>query len=485
MDAREGAPVPHSLQTYLESVEPSILRIEEPISTAHEITAMQHALGRDGRYPILLATAPVNADGAKSDMPVVTNISASRELTAAALGIPDHRQTARHYAAKAAAGVDPVIVKPGAAPVQEVVQEGGAADLTRLPVLTQHTLDPGPYLTAAHATTRDPDSGIDNTAVQRCWVKGPRLMSYFPYPRSHNARNIRKYWAKDEPCPVAFWIGHHPAVLMGAQAKLGYPESHWAAAGALAGEPVRLVPTVTHGDAVMVPADAEIVIEGFVPPHRMEADGPFGEYTSYFGPQVPAPVCEITAITHRRGAFYHDFGSGLADALIPDNMVNEGKLYAHCRRVAPSLVNVHMPLSGRRFHLYLQFDGPAPGEVRDALMAALSDRRPKAVFAFDADIDIFDERDVMWAIATRVQWHRDSVVVPGLSGSLLDPSLDAGARTAGKIAVDATRPAAPAGVTGAPSPVPPRIAVPDAALARARAILDAVDPDALARWPGL
>ncbi len=131
-------------------------------------------------------------------------------------------------------------------------------------------------------------------------------MSWYPYPASHNARNLKKFWAKGEPCPVAFWIGHHPKVMLGAQAKIKYPESHWAAAGGLIGEPVRLVPSITHGDTIMVPADAEIVVEGFAPANVWEADGPFGEYTGYMGPQVAAPVCEVTCITRRKDAIYHD-----------------------------------------------------------------------------------------------------------------------------------------------------------------------------------
>jgi UbiD family decarboxylase len=146
-------------------------------------------------------------------------------------------------------------------------------------------------------------------------------MSWYPYPSTHNARNLRKWWAKGKPCPVAFWIGHHPAVSIGAQAKLAYGESHWGAAGALAGSALRLVPSLTHGDALMVPADAEVVIEGFAPPGVLEADGPFGEYAGYMGAQTLAPVCEVTAITRRSDAIWHDYASGLADMLVPADQV--------------------------------------------------------------------------------------------------------------------------------------------------------------------
>ena len=259
---------------------------------------------------MLLASRLRALDGTASSIPVVTNLTASRALTARALGIPDARQAAAWFARRSATGIEPVIVEPSAAPVRQIVQRGAQANLLSLPVLTQHELEPGPYLTAAHATTFDPDSGTDNTAIQRCWVKSARQMSWFPYPASHNMRNLRKFWARGEACPVAFWIGHHPAVLLGSQAKLRYPQSHWNAAGGVLGEPLRLVPSVMHGASIMVPADAEIVIEGYAPPHALGPDGPFGEYTGYLGAQVQAPLVEIGCITRRSDAIYHGLRLG-------------------------------------------------------------------------------------------------------------------------------------------------------------------------------
>lgn len=298
-------------------------------------------------------------------------------------------------------------------------------------------------------------------------------MSWFPYPASHNMQNLRKYWASGQACPVAFWIGHHPAVMMGAQAKLTYPESHWSVAGAIAGGPLRLLETEVDGVAIRVPADAEILIEGRAHPDVLAADGPFGEYTGYSGPQVAAPEVEVTRIALRDGAIYHDIGSGLADALVPDNLMNEGKLFAEAAKVAPSLKNVHVPVSGRRFHAYLQLDNPAPGEARAALAATVADRRVKAAFAFDRDIDLFAPDQVLWAVATRVQWHRDSWIETDQPGSLLDPSLSLGVKTTSKIAVDATLPTGPQ--RAAPQPVPPVLDLPAEARERAHAVLASAD----------
>lgn len=457
------------LRTFLAAHAGAVLTVEEPVDARYELTALQHRLDALGRFPIVVARRVRLRDGSLSPVAVVNNLTASRALVAAALGLADHRESAAWFARRSANGIAPRVLATGSAPAQQVVMTDTRADLTRLPVLTQHELEPGPYLTAAHATTRDPDSGVDNTAIQRCWVQGPRRMTWFPYASSHNALNLRKHWERGEACPVAFWIGHHPAVLLGTQAKLAYPQSHWEAAGGILGAALRLVPSITHGSAIMVPADAEIVIEGFAQPGSRSADGPFGEYTGYLGPQVSAPRVDVTCITMRADALYHDYGSGLTDMLVPDNMTMEGKLYAMAHAVAPSLRSVHVPASGRRFHAYLQLYEPPRGEARDALVAALAYRRLKMAIAVDEDVDIFSPDEMLWALATRVQWTRDSFTLDGLSTSTLDPSLPEGAQTGSKLGIDATLP--PRSRPGAPRPVPPRATVPAGATARAETLL--------------
>jgi len=466
------------LRSFLADPAMPVLRIAEPLSVVQEITALQHALAGRDSHPALLIERPVLPDGSISPMPVVTNLTASRELTARLIGIADHRQAASTYAKRAAAPIAPATVERPEAPVQEVVVEGGDIDLRRLPILRQHALDIGHYLTRAHVSTFDPETGIDNTAIQRCGVRGAARMTFYPYETSHNARNLRKHWAKGEACPVAIWIGHHPALSVGAQAKLGYPESHWAAAGGLTGAPIRLVPSLTHGARIMVPADAEIVIEGWIPPDRWEADGPLAEYTGYMGVQIPAPTVEVTRITRRRDAVYVDCGGGLRDHLIPDNLAMEGRLYQLVRAVAPSLVNVHVPFSGRRFHAYLQFRDPPLGEVRDGLAAALAFRRLRSAVAVDDDIDLFDDRSVLWAVATRMQWNRDLMRIDGLTYPNHDPSLPPDASTITKAGIDATLP--PARGPGLPRPVAPPITVTATARAAAAAALAELDDSA---WP--
>lgn len=466
------------LHSFLAEHAGAVWDLKEPISLQHELTALQHALDIAQQFPILRAAQVKTLAGNASPIPVITNLTASRELTAAALGIKDHRRTAEWFAQRSRGGVAPRVVSRDEAPVQARVFENEAASLHDLPVLTQHEREPGPYLTAAHATTFDPDTGIDNTAIQRCWVQAERRMTYFPYPATHNARNLRKFHARGEPCPVAFWIGHHPAVLLGTQAKLRYPQSHWEAAGGVIGEPLRVVPSILHGERIMVPADAEIVIEGYVYPGQTTTDGPFGEYTGYLGGAVQAPIVDVRCITRRDNALYHDYGSGLTDMLVPDNMAMEGKLFELVKAVAPSLINVHVPTEGRRFHAYLQLKAPIRGEVRDALAAALAYRRVKTVMAVDEDVDIFDRGSILWALATRVRWDRDTMKIDGLSGSALDPSLPEGESTVTKLGIDATIPAPHR--PGSPRDYPAVATVPDTHVRRAQERLAGADTNG---WP--
>ncbi|MAR79150.1 MAG: hypothetical protein CMM18_02850 [Rhodospirillaceae bacterium] len=468
----------YNLRSFLKEEKDNILKLSDPIALNQEITALQQELDNKGEFPIIFVEKPKHSDGTINKIPVVCNLTASRDITSRSLGIDDHTEFAKIYSNLTSEPIKPKLVQQDDAPVQERVIENDNVNLLDLPVLTQHRLDPGPYLTSAHATTFDPDTNIDNTAIQRCWVKKSNKMSYYPYPASHNMRNLKKFWSKGEPCPVAFWIGHHPKVLMGTQAKLSYPESHWSACGGLLGEELRLVPSITHGEKVMVPADAEIVIEGFAPVNKLEADGPFGEYTGYMGPQVQSPVCEVTCVTMRNKPIYHDYGSGHADMLVPDNMVMEGKIYSMVKPIAPSVQKVHVPVSGRRFHAYVQCKNPKIGEVKDALMAALSYRRTKAIIFVDDDINIFSDSDMMFALATRVQWERDAITVNGLQGSLMDPSIVRGAKTVQKIGIDATL--APAELPGTPAPIPPKNAVDKDALEKAKSFLSKIDNK---KWP--
>ncbi len=408
---------------------PELVRIGEAVSVRHEITAVQHAIEGDSRAPLLFEK-PTLLKGGPSGIPVVTNVTARRDLLTRVLGLPE-RRTSAVLSDRLSRPLAPQAVEPDG-------RRWLLADpFETLPVVWQHDCDPGPYLTAAHATTIDPETGIDNTAVQRVWVRSGLLWPYFPYPSSHNWKNIEKWWARGEDAPIALWIGHHPAVLMGTQVKLDYPVSHWPSAGALMGEPLRLTDTALHGSRIRVPADAEIVIEGFVPRGLRVDEGPFGEFTGYAGEATKSPAIQVERVSLRPDAIYHDFGSGLSDALIPDDLLIEAKLHEIARKVTSDVIDVHVPAYGRRFWAFVETRALSPQLAQALLNELLEFRRTKYVVLFDEGVDLHDPRAVLETIATRSQPGRDFVSRSG-AGSTLDPSLPLGTAMSGKLGIDAT-----------------------------------------------
>lgn len=437
--------MPKDLRTYLAELEQNhreaILRIKKPLRIAYEITALQRKLDSLRKYPVIIVERPVLDNGAESSFPVITNLTASRELCAEMLGI-NPRRVGMEYGARVAQRLQPIKVSREEAPVKEIKEMGEAVNLLKFPILTHNYMDPGPYIGTGFVTTYDPDTGIDNTALQRIWVKSPRRTGYWPAIVTHNMRNLDKWWARGEDMPVAVWIGHHPAGLSGAQSRLGYPESHYPAMGGVLGEQVRLVPTETFGDRLLVPADAEIVIEGYVPKDVFEAEGPFGEYPGYIGPQRPSQVIEVACVTYRKDAIYHGLGLGLADHLVLlGNFPLEARLYNIVKSVVPELLNVFVPISGRRNHAYLQVKKTRPGIGKEVIMAALPvDSRLKHIFVVDEDVDLFNESEVLWSVAYRSQWDKDLVIVKGAAVFPLDPSVSAPGNVGTRGGIDATCP---------------------------------------------
>ncbi|HMK76658.1 MAG TPA: UbiD family decarboxylase [Thermodesulfobacteriota bacterium] len=434
-----------NLRTYLKQLEHNnphaILRIDRPLKVAYEITALQRKLDALKKYPIIIIQRPILDNGKESPFPVVTNLAASRQLCAEILGV-DPRRVAMDYAAKVADRIAPVVVPRDEAPVKQVLERGEEVNLLKFPILTHNYMDPGPYICAGFVTCVDPDTGIDNTSLQRIWVKHPRRTGYWAAVSSHNMQNILKWWKRGKNMPVAVWIGHHPAAIAGGQSRLTYPESHYPAMGGVMGKPLQLVPTETFGDELMVPAEAEIVIEGYVPRNVFEAEGPFGEYTGYIGPQRPSTVIEVSCVTYRRDAIYHDVGVGLVDTLVMlGNFQLEARIYSVVKSVLPELMNVYVPISGRRNHVYLQVKKTRPGIGKDAIMATLPcDSRIKHVIAVDEDVNLFNEGDVMWSVAYRTQWDKDLVVVKGSAAFPLDPSLSTPGNVGTRGGIDATAP---------------------------------------------
>jgi 2,5-furandicarboxylate decarboxylase 1 len=189
------------------------------------------------------------------------------------------------------------------------------------------------------------------------------------------------------------WIGHHPAACIGGQAKLGYPESHWESMGGLLDEPLRLVPTETWGDQLLVPADAEIVIEGVIPKNQWKPAGQFGDWARYLIPSKPAGVVEVTCITFRKNAYFHDIVTGCADHQVGGSFSIAASLYSNCKKIAPEVVNVHLPLSGMcRATAYIQVKNPKPGKPKRSCI-----RRSRLTI----ESRVFLSWMMMWIYSTR------------------------------------------------------------------------------------
>ncbi len=437
--------MPKDLRSYLREYEADhpeqMVHVEKAISCNQEVTALVMKLEKQGKYPVVICHNITMAGGRKSPLPVITNLLASRTRCAEAIG-SDFRMAGRDYHDRTRRKrVAPTVVSRSEAPVKSVVKLGDDVDLTEYPALIHHYMDPGPYFTAGFMTTYDPDTGIDNCALHRGWIVDKRTVRFYLTPYVHNRFTMNKFEANGQEMRLAYWIGHHPAACLGAQARLGYPESHYEAMGGLLEEPLRLVPSETLGDDFLVPADAEVIVEGVVRDWQRHPEGPFGEYTGYTGPQIPNPQFEVTAITHRHDAYWHDLLVGHPDNQVMGGFGIEGVLHEAVKQRVASLSNVYVPLSATcRFHAYLQLTNPRRGDAREAIMTALPvDYRLKHVFVFDDDIDIFDEREVLFALATRTQWDKDIMVFPATRGSELDPTVVEELTTKGGI--DCTKPA--------------------------------------------
>jgi 2,5-furandicarboxylate decarboxylase 1 len=241
-------------------------------------------------------------------------------------------------------------------------------------------------------------------------------------------------------------IGHHPAVYMASQFRGPFEVDEMEVAGGLLGEPVR----VTVGETVdlNVPADAEIVIEGKIPPDVREQEGPFGEYTWYMGNEEMTPVIDVSAITHRKDPIYYDINSAHPEHNLTGLLGREAMLYKRIKGVVPTLKAVTLPFSGTCRHTaYVSIRKEYDGLGKNTALAALAaDPFMKLVIVVDDDIDIFSEAEVMWAVCTRVQAQRDVFVVPDAYVCELDPSAysvksmtERGFLNA-KWAIDATKP---------------------------------------------
>ena len=446
--------MPKDLRSFIAELEAKspeeIARVNKPLSPRYEISALLTHLEKIKRFPLLFFEKVKG-----SDAPVVINAQASRRLMAIALdGKPE--DLARKFGERQSKPIPPVEVTE--APVQEVTKLGDEADLTEVPMLTHYDVNAAPYITAGVVVAADPDTGVRNTSYNRLMMAGKRELRIFMAIGRHLWTLHNKFERRDQPLPIAIVIGVHPLFSLGAQALTPADEDEYGVIGGMMNEPLRLVKAKTV--PILVPADAEMIIEGKMLPHVRRTEGPFGEFTGHAVPQDEQQIIEVTAITHRKNYIFQDIHAGYTEHKLMGAVLREAALLKAVRQSVPTVKNVCMPVSGNcRFHAYVSIAKRTPGQAKNAICAAFAaDMLLKHVVIVDDDIDIFDEERVLWAISNRFQADRDLVVIANAQGSELDPSAGPGGVNA-KMGLDATKP-----LEG----FPPELRVPEEVMKRIR-----------------
>lgn len=318
--------------------------------------------------------------------------------------------------------IKPVMVDN--APVQEMVFKKGEFDLTQLPVHIAGQRDGGPVCGSGLVISKDPETGQRNVSFHRLQIKGKDKSGILLYPR-HTWKNYLKYQARNEPMPVAIMIGHHPAYYAAAATTAAYGLDELEIAGGYLGEAVRLTKCKTVD--LEVPADAELVLEGHIPPHYREDEGPFSEFQDYYVTGTGKnPIVEYQCLTRRKDAIFKNLQNGSEmEGCVFHKIPMSATIYRRLKDIGggPNLHNV-MVLPGV-FGVVVQMTQRAYGEAKNLLLAALSSeyQHPKLVIAVDEDVDIFNPAELMWALVTRVNPERDVVIIPGTHNHAMDASL--------------------------------------------------------------
>jgi UbiD family decarboxylase len=230
---------------------------------------------------------------------------------------------------------------------------------------------------------------------------------------------LEKNEERDRETPVAMIIGHHPAFYLGAGALTTFGNDDYGTIGSFLDEPVRLTPSETLGEDFLLPADAEMIVEGIIPPHSAEIENPFGEFSRYYQPQVAVPYMDVTAITFRKDAIVQGIFPGHPGHFNLGSIPKEGSLYREIKRVFPGVQAVHMPHSGvGRYSCYVSIkksreeDGKLVGTVPHVFTNQL-----QFVVVVDDDVDVFNEQDVIWAAVTRARFDKDINFLKGMPRS--------------------------------------------------------------------
>ena len=453
------------LSDYLHFIESQgqLRRIRERISVVHEITEIHRRVICDSG-PVLLFERPIKADGEPSSVPVVTNLFGTVERIAWGLGTtPDRLEALGELMAELRAPRPPHSAKEAwrklplaraalatrprtrsAAAVQECMAIGEAVDLSILPAQICWPGEPAPLVTWPLVITIPPEPSAadqENVGVYRMQVLGRDRAIVRWLTLRGGARHHRQWKALGRDMPVAVVIGADPATILSAVMPLPEGVSELRFAGILRSERPELVNCRTV--PLSVPANAEIVVEGFVSATETAPEGPYGDHTGYYNAVEEFPVLRVTAITMRSKPLYLSTFTGRA----PDEPSRIGEALNRVfvplvRRQFPEVIDCFLPPEASSYRIaIIAIRKSYPGQAR-RVMLGLWSMLPqftytKLLIVVDDDVDIRDWRSVMWAVATRTDSSRDLVTLSDTPIDYLDfASPKAG--LGGKLGIDAT-----------------------------------------------
>lgn len=314
--------------------------------------------------------------------------------------------------------IEPKVISDGEC--KEVILKGDNIDLRKIPIAQHNEKDAGQYIISAVEISKDPETGARLVGIHRLQVRATNRLAFWGPAERRIGRAFLKAEDKKKPLEIAIVLGNDPTLDLASQASVPHTVDKVAIAGGLRKSPLELVQCETVD--LQVPRHAEIVMEGRILPDSREKEGPFGEYTGCYSGTTNSPSIEITAITMRHDRIMHTVNTGVppsenTNMTLPTAMES---LYRAASTACPEVRNVNM--SGL-FTALISIKKRHEGEPYN-IMATIFGLHNYAKFCyiFDEDIDIFDPRDVEWAVQTRMQPHKNIHIFPIMVGAPLDPS---------------------------------------------------------------
>lgn len=401
-----------------------LLVVDEEIDPVHDLSAL---------FSLTHDRLAVRANRIKGhQMPVFGNLLLDRDRIAMALNVaPDSIQ--KTLLASVHKPIAPVRVEN--APVQEQSFTDGV--LARLPVPTFFDKETGPYISAGMMVAVDPETGLGNASYARLKVLSPTEALIGIAPNHHLAIMARKAAAMGKPLPFAVVLGAHPAIQLAACLYLGLGDDEMHCAGALLGEPVRV--TKCQSSDILVPADAEIVLEGFIHADKPIHEGLVSEYHGMYEDYGTGVLATFERMTCRSDAMFQVIEPGYhAEHIYLGAIPIAASLRAQLARSIHNVGEVAVTASGSgRNNVVVQIHQPRPGQARRAMAicwGAVS--IIKNITIVDGDVDPWDTDAVELAKSTRMRAERDILIVTDLPADRSEPQ-EAGGMVA-KVGYDAT-----------------------------------------------